>query len=95
MSKPVALAIVAALAVAATTAGFLVIRVSHPTDDSVPPGRFGLKRNGPFPSINGERAVRSTARRPIAAPKLSSTFVPSSAPAIARTASQMMPTSIA
>ncbi len=33
MSKPVALAIVAALAVAATTAGFLVIRVSHPTDD--------------------------------------------------------------
>ena len=49
MSKPVALAIVAALAVAATTAGFLVIRVSHPTDDSVPPRPVWTEAKWPFP----------------------------------------------
>ena len=49
MSKPVALAIVAALAVAATTAGFLVIRVSHPTDDSVRPRPVWTEAKWPFP----------------------------------------------
>src|SRR4051812_40039951 len=49
MSRPVALAIVCALAVAATTAGFLVIRGSHPTDHSAPPRPVWTEAKWPFP----------------------------------------------
>ena len=72
-------------------------RSSHPDATSEQRASAGLDRSemAVSRSINGERAVRLTARRPIAAPKLSSIFGPSSVPAIARTASQMTPTSIA
>ena len=49
MNKPVALAIVAALAVAAATAGFLAIRVSQPTDNTVPPRPVWTEAKWPFP----------------------------------------------
>ena len=49
MSKPLALAIVGALAVTATTAGFLAVRVSHPAADAVPPRPVWTEAKWPFP----------------------------------------------
>jgi hypothetical protein len=50
MNKPVALAIVAALVVAATTAGFLAIRLSQPTDNQVPLRPVWVEAKWPFPT---------------------------------------------
>jgi len=49
MSKPVALAIVGALAIAATTAGYLAIRASQPADNTVPPRPIWTEAKWSFP----------------------------------------------
>ena len=49
MSKPAALAVVAALAVAAATAGFLAVRLWQPADNTGPPRPVWTEATWPFP----------------------------------------------
>src|SRR4051812_13095563 len=49
MSKPVALAVVAALAITAATAGLFAVGVSQPTDNTAPPRPVWTEAKWPFP----------------------------------------------